>query len=815
MAARKQAEAILEQKAIELYQANQALRSLNESLEHTIESRTADLTTEQVRLRALILNLDSGVLLESASRHILLVNQEFCDLFGIPAPPAALVGMDCSSSAEDSKAMFVDSEGFVSRIKEILLLQEIVLDEELLLRDGRVFKRSYIPVFSGLTYMGHLWKYRDATIEHEQGLALRRSEEKYRGIIENMDLGLMEVDNNECITKPYPRFCSMVGYVPEELIGKNASEVFLFPESYEIMAKQNASRMEGETGVYEIPLRKKGGDKIWVLISGAPLIEMDGSISGSIGIHYDISRQKRLQEELEEARKKAEAAQEAEKQFLANMSHEIRTPLNAIIGMAHLLFDTNPTEEQREYLDILKSSSEMLRALISDVLDLSKIRSGKLEIQRKEFDMAGLVRSIAKSAQLRLEENPVEVYTDIDPRLNHMVIGDDLLLNQILMNLVGNAEKFTQKGSIKISAKVVSPPGEDPMWVEICIADTGIGIPKEKQEIIFQSFRQVDGDTRRRFGGTGLGLAITHQIVELHGGSIRVESKPGKGAKFIVRLPYGYTNKESGMEIQQSMEHMPLDVQHKLILVAEDNYMNRKYVGTLLRKWTVPFEFAHHGREALEKARLKRYDLILMDIQMPEMDGYETSIAIRQTANLNSKTPIVALTASAMLSHKDKVYAAGMNEYLSKPFAPQQLYEKIQHFLGPELRPAPMTGVMQFTYHPLLDQKLLSELYGDDHGYAREMFEMFLEHTLPEFKRIRELVNEKNWEQVARLTHKLKPAFGMVGLPALEEKMQELELSAQKHTSDALSEKMLAQIEQSLPEAEGVLRADLVRLQNL
>jgi PAS domain S-box-containing protein len=723
--------------------------------------------------------------------------------------------MDCSKSAEESKMNFIDPDGFVCRINEILANKEIVLNEELLLKDGRVFTRTYIPIFSGEEYLGHLWKYNDTTDVYKQRLALRRSEEKYRGIIENMDLGLMEVDNDECITRPYPRFCDMVGYQPEELIGKNASETFLFPESYEIMEKQNTIRLEGETGVYEIPIRKKGGEIIWVLISGAPLLELDGTISGSIGIHYDITRQKHLQQELEEARHRAETAQEAEKQFLANMSHEIRTPLNAIIGMAHLLFDTNPSTEQKEYLDILKNSVEILRALIADVLDLSKIRAGKMELQQKEFDLAGLLRSLAKSAQLRLEERPVSVDLDLDPRLNRMVIGDDLLLNQIMLNLLGNAEKFTEHGSIHVSAKAMFPAGSEPLWVEICVADTGIGIPLEKQELIFQTFRQVDGDTRRRFGGTGLGLAITRQIIELQGGSIRVESTPGEGSRFYVDLPYKETDKETNAEITLPRVNVPLEAENKLILIAEDNYMNRKYVGTLLRKWQVPHEFAHHGKEALDKARLKRYDLILMDIQMPEMDGYETTIAIRQTANLNTKTPIVALTASTMLSQKDKVYMAGMNEYLSKPFTPPQLYEKIKQFIDPDGMPERTEGTTDFSYHPTLNHEMLADLYGNDYTYAREMFEMFLEHSLPEFKKFRELIAAKKWGDVAKLAHKLKPSFGMVGLPAMEEQMQELELSANVHTSDTLIKRMMLQIEKSLPEIEEILRLDLNRLRNL
>jgi len=648
--ARKEAEAILEQKALELYYSNTALRQLNDGLEVEVQARTRALSTEQSRLESLIENLDSGVLLEDENRKIVIVNDLFCKLFGIPLAPELLKGADCSQSAEQSKHLFADPDGFTARIIELLSKREICLDEILHLADGSVFFRSFIPVFSDAKYMGHLWKYTDVTVTHHAQVDLKHSEEKYRGLIENMELGLMEVSKSGIILRAYPRFCVMVGYQEAELIGQSAVDLFLVPEFSPVFEAQERERATGKASVYEVQIYKKSGEKIWVLISGAPIFDSDDQVIGSLGIHYDITPQKELQKELEEAKRNAEAAQEAEKQFLANMSHEIRTPLNAIIGMSHLLYDTQPNPEQQEYLDILRNSAEMLRALITDILDLSKIRSGHLEVQKKEFDLVGSVRTMVKSAQLRLEDRPVKVVANIDPHFKHLVLGDDLLVHQILSNLLGNAEKFTEKGQISVSLSLVPPNATGQSMYEIRVSDSGIGIPQDKQEIIFKTFRQVDGDIKRKFGGTGLGLAITRQIIEIQGGTIHLESELGKGSTFIVQLPYLDSGKAIVDATKTEQIFRPLGSKGKRLLVVEDNHMNRKYIGTLLRKWGIHHTFAHNGREGWQLSMQEPFDLILMDIQMPEMDGYEATIAIRESVNLNKDTPIIALTASALLS---------------------------------------------------------------------------------------------------------------------------------------------------------------------
>ncbi len=616
------------------------------------------------------------------------------------------------------------------------------------------------------------------TLEHEikeRTLQFRESEEKYRGIIENMELGLLEVDNNDVIVRAYDRFCQMVGYSADELIGKQAAAIFLDEELVSIIFEQNEKRKEGKTGVYEIPLRIKDGSIRWVLVSGAPIHNLNGEVVGSIGIHYDISDKKRLIEDLAQAKQLAEESQMAEKQFLANMSHEIRTPLNAIIGMAHLLYDTQPTAEQREYLDVLKNSSNFLHALISDILDMSKIEAGQIEVIPKEIDLVGMIRTHQKAFEMKTEGRPIEVEALLDARLEGIYIGDELLLNQVLNNLLSNAEKFTEKGTIGISVKKLQKQGDD-VLLQFQVYDTGIGIGEDQINLIFQKFKQVNLQDRHKTQGTGLGLAIVKQLVEIMGGEIMVKSIPNEGTTFTFTLPLKKARANSARVLTPNtpppIATNDADIQQMYLLMVEDNVMNRKYLGTLLEKWKVKYDFAINGKEAIPLIQKTKYDLILMDIQMPIMDGYETTVAIRNTHNLNQNTTIVALTASAMNSQKNQAFDVGMDDYLSKPFTPAQLLEKLMLYKGNISTRAPQLSEALISENEL-NQSHLTEMYGDDREYASEMFGIFLSEIVPEIDTLPSQLKELG--EFRKSVHKLKPTLGMVGLTGLLEQLQQIE----------------------------------------
>ena len=636
------------------------------------------LRATQTRLSTLITNLQKGVLVKDENRKIVLTNQLFCDIFKISIPPDAMIGMDYSNFSEQYMHLFQDPEAFIQQINLIRDKKQIVVDESIVMKDGRVLSRTYIPIFLKNQYRGHLWEYADITQQYNARELIRKSEEKYRGIMNNMELGLLEVDNDQIIIRAYESFCQMVGYTQEELLGKNAQTVFLPKEFSEVIGEQQEERSKGTASSYEMQLLKKDGSCLWVIISGTPIFGEDGEIVGSIGIHYDITERKHLEQELEKAKQIAEHARQSEKQFLANMSHEIRTPLNAVIGMTHLLFDSKPSKQQYEYLDILKSSADFLLSLICDLLDMAKIEAGKVEINNQPFDLIGLLRTIQRLFQIKTENKPLEINLMIDGRISGNYIGDSLILNQILLNIIGNAEKFTEKGSIDISVKQKSQNDEFD-WIEFKIEDTGSGIAKEKIDLIFQKFKQINTQGHKH-KGTGLGLSITKELVEIQGGKVSVSSQEGVGSIFFFTLPYKKAENDI-IPTSHDIKIVPSTLDGCRILVAEDNVMNQKYISGLLTKWNINYVIASDGKKAVEQAHSQRYDLILMDIQMPHMNGYEAAITIRNTENINQSTPIIALTASAMLDQKSKAIEAGMNDFVTKPFTPNNLLSVLQSFI--------------------------------------------------------------------------------------------------------------------------------------
>ncbi len=762
------------------------------------------LRATQTRLSTLITNLQKGVLVEDENRKIVLVNQQFCDTFSIQAPPETLIGMDCSNSAEQTKHLFKHPNIFIAKINKILEKKTLIVDENLQMADGRILLRTYIPIYLEKQYRGHLWEYADITEQYNARELIRKSEEKYRGIMNNMELGLLEVDNDQIIIRAYDSFCEMVGYTQDELVGKSAPELFLPEEFDQVLNNNQDERKKGSASSYELQLKKKDGTRLWVIISGAPILDEDGEVVGSMGIHYDITERKKLEQELELAKLIAEQARQSEKQFLANMSHEIRTPLNAIIGMTHLLFDTRPNKQQYEYLDILKTSADFLLTLISDLLDMAKIEAGKVEVQNHPFDLTGLLRTTQRLFQIKIENRPIELNLMIDGRISGYYIGDDLILNQILLNLIGNAEKFTEKGSIDITVKQ-KKQDEEFDWIEFKIEDTGSGIPAEKIDLIFQKFKQINSHGHKH-KGTGLGLAITKQLVEIQGGTISVDSQEGIGSTFTFMLPY----KKSESEILPTINEIqlaPKNINGSYVLVAEDNIMNQKYISSLLTKWEINFVIASDGKKAVEHAQKKLFDLILMDIQMPNMDGYEASITIRNTKCLNQKTPIIALTASAMLDQKSKAMSAGMNDFVTKPFAPNNLLSILQRYIGNTERKNTTEVSLD------LDQKSLDQLYGNDKEYAAEMFQTFLEDVLPDLQQLQILIENNDWETLSKEAHKLKPTLAMVGLNKLENELVQIEKMAKEKANFDVIKPIWDNFKSQLEEYIPTLRTTLAKFQ--
>jgi CheY-like chemotaxis protein len=380
---------------------------------------------------------------------------------------------------------------------------------------------------------------------------------------------------------------------------------------------------------------------------------------------------------MQKARIEAEEARKTQEQFLANMSHEIRTPMNGVIGMTQLLTNTVLNEEQQDYVNTIKESAGNLMVIIDDILDLTKIVAGKIAIEKTDYDVKELIGNIIKLNQFRADEKSVVLNTNIDKNLCPFLYGDPVRLQQILINLVGNALKFTEKGEVNINLQLIK---EDAQFVtlEFSVVDTGIGISKENAETVFDRFTQVSGDSKRKYGGTGLGLTITKQLIELQGGTIQVKSKEGVGSTFTFCLPIQKGTKKEKTEIKTISKNIGCKIDHLNILLVEDNFINQKVAIRILTGYGALVDTANNGKEALELFKQKEYDLILMDIQMPEMDGYEATKIIRnEMGKVKAAIPIIAMTASALISDRKKCLVAGMNDYIAKPFQAEALLKKI------------------------------------------------------------------------------------------------------------------------------------------
>lgn len=775
IAARKEAERILEFKARELFEANDSLKTLNQNLEKEVVNRTQSLKESEYRYRILVEQAQDLIYNIDSEGYFMYVNSVGLEKFGYQEHN--IIGKRYLEFIlpEDKQSEFayytnVKNEGLKSDYHEYRIISKegdvfwLGQNVNRIEQDDGIF--FYTAVARDITKRKKIEKALEVA-----NLELEKSEFKYRSIIENMDLGLMEVDTKGIIVKVYDMFCNMTGYKKEDLIGKQANDTLLVRGYEDILDEQDNNRIKGESGVYETKIKKKDGSEIWVLISGAPFYDEKGKVIGSIGVHYDITARKNLEHELEIARRKAVKAQQAEKAFLANMSHEIRTPLNAIIGMSHLLLDTTLDNDQKGYLNALSSSTNILKSLISDILDISKIDAGSIEVHNKPTNIKESINQLITTFSLQYRDYNVKYISNVDNKINDILLCDLQLLNQILLNLLSNAQKFTESGTIELSVQLVTEELES-LWLKFEIKDTGIGVPKEDLVSIFSEFKQANAAIRSKYGGTGLGLSISMQLVNLLGGELLVDSKSGIGSNFYFTLKFEKTENNIPPDNLRPISTEFHSKDNK-ILIVEDNKMNLIYKTSLLKKWNLNYEVCHNGLEACEICEKQKFDLILMDLHMPIMDGFEATQAIRGSTNENRNTPIIALTASTFLSKKRLALKAGMTDFLSKPFTPNQISEIISRYLIKK-------EIVNFTNKPFifsekLDTTYLYETYGNDSSYALEMFQTFLEIIDDELLILRDALDQDDQNDIKRKLHRIKPTFSMVGLRLISERIETLE----------------------------------------
>jgi PAS domain S-box-containing protein len=623
--------------------------------------------------------------------------------------------------------------------------------------------------------------------EKKEAETIRKiQEEKYQNVIAHMNLGLLEVDNNEIIQYANQSFATISGYEINELIGKNPSDLFIFGENLDTVNSKNELRKQGTSDIYQIPIKNKKGELKWWAISGAPSYDNKGNIIGSIGIHLDITEQKQLELDLEKEKTKALESSKAKEIFLANMSHEIRTPLNAIIGFLRELDKQELSELQKKYINNSSIASKHLLAIINNILDISKIEAGEMSLESEDFVFEKSISNVATVLLPMLEQKGLEFNITISNEIEKVLIGDALRLQQILFNLIGNAIKFTSKGSISIQCEVVENT-LSAQELQISVSDTGIGMESTYISTVFNKFSQEDKAITRKYGGTGLGLSITKELVNLMGGRIEIESEKNVGTTIHIFIKYAKGTNQYSDDLDIDKPVTRLD--NISILLVEDNYLNRMVAQNSLQYYNCQVTEVENGVEAIEILKKRKFDVILMDIQMPEMGGIEATEIIRNELKLS--TPIIALTANAFKTEIDKCKKAGMDDYVTKPFDEDILIETIaKHTINKKLSIPKSSGLSDTSPSDTIYN--LTSLHNISRGneeFITKMIAIFIEQTTDALEKSEIAISQNNFMEVSRLIHKIKPSVESLGITSILSELKILEKTA-KATKD--KEKILA-----------------------
>lgn len=736
------------------------------------------------RFQAILDNTPLLIFLKDLQGRYILVNKSFRDTVGVTEEQIINKTDHDIEPTEDAEKYKRSDEQVIQTLKPV------EQDEVLITTSGR--RHLHYTKFPVLDERGNIFAISgfgtDVTGRKEAEEKLRTSEAKMRALLDSTKEGFYLLDNQFNILLLNESGKETVQLITGKPVGvgDNMLEVAL-PELKDEFLAMMQDVLQGNTIEFEKSFQTDRG-LIWLLINYLPVRYRDNQRQGICVVSRDITQLVRYREQLIEAKRKAERAEKLQEQFLANMSHEIRTPLNGIIGMTNLMLHTQLNADQYEYANIIKYSSDNLSVLINDILDFSKIKAGKLSIENIEFNLWEVAQKAVAAWQPKAREKDLGVliffHTDTPPRIK----GDPHRLNQVLSNLLGNAIKFTQQGYIRLEIAVAGET-DDKVRLQFQVKDSGIGIQEDKLAYIFESFSQAGEEITRKYGGTGLGLTITKQLIELQNGCIDITSKPGAGTTISFEIPYEKARPLPEEEINEEEEEIRKAALHnKKILVVEDNEVNQKVITYNLEPVGVITTIAGNGREAVEKLEAgEQFDLIIMDLQMPVMNGFQATAYIRQKLKLS--TPIIAMTASALRNEQVKCFELGMNEYLTKPFAPSELFRIMEkHVSGGNgdhgNGNGKSNGRGNNASQHAEDKEALPPYNLENISIKKKkdviayVLNLFLDETPQLLQQVKDDILHENWEETYKKAHKLKSSVGLLQMYDLLEMMTTIEQGA-------------------------------------
>ncbi len=709
------------------------------------------IATSRQGYRDLIDSLDHLVFTTSLDGEIRTVNQRISQFFELPY--AEMVGHRMDEffdeprlgSLKDSISWFEQKRNWSGTVRARLRKTGAIYYFDCVLQ--AIVKDGKVVGASGLA--------RDIT-------AQRENETRFTELFETLQEGVYFCDPQGKLLDVNPAMVRMLGYSHrDELIGTTIGNLY-FERPADLFPVRQGTHFSASI-TREITLRRKDGTPVICIDNSNTIGDPGGHMVRHQGTLVDITVRKQSEQELQKAKEAAESANHAKSAFLAHISHEIRTPMNAVIGMTELALDTELSQEQREYLTMVRDSGKSLQTLINDVLDFSKIEAGKLDLDRTEFSLRKGIKDMLKLVGVRAKQKGLHISSHIAPEAPHMLIGDPGRLRQIVSNLIDNAIKFTDRGQVVLRIEKESQ-SEQEVCLHFSVTDSGIGIPQDKQQLIFEAFAQADGSTTRKYGGTGLGLSISSRLVQMMGGKIWVESEVDRGSVFHFTARFGLQKQEKGdwgrSHSRADSRSSPQPARNRWrelkVLVVEDNPINQILAERLVRKRGCGVFIANNGREALAALEDRKFDLILMDIQMPEMSGIEVTEAIRgKEKDTGKHIPIIAMTASALNEDRERCLAAGMDAYLTKPIDREALFNTMDE-LADDSEETNRSDSRAKSHDPVFDLSAALDALEGDSNLLGEIVEISLRQFPKHMENIRVGVAGQDPKALEHAAHALK-----------------------------------------------------------